>query len=152
VSDGGARFGGSSRLTRRQALKGAGLGIAGLSLSALLEACSRQAASSSSNAEGFDWAAQTKTGSMTFANWPYYIDKKKVNGQATHPSLDAFTEATGIKVDYLEIIQDYASFFGKIEPQLRAGQSTGYDLIVMGYPVTASPTHPARQASATTRI
>jgi len=134
VSDGDAWFGRSSRLTRRQALKGAGLGIAGLSLSAHLEACSRQAASSSGSAESFDWAAQTKTGSMTFANWPYYIDKKKVNGQATHPSLDAFTEATGIKVDYLEIIQDYASFFGKIEPQLRAGQPTGYDLIVMGYP------------------
>ena len=134
MRSGAEGFGYGSRLTRRQVLKGAGLGIAGLSIPGFLEACARQAAVGTSAAAGFDWGAQAKSGSMTFANWPYYIDKKKVNGQVTHPSLDAFTEATGIKVDYLEIIEDYASFFGKIEPQLRTGQSTGYDTIVMGYP------------------
>ncbi len=121
------------RYTRRQVIRGASLGLAGLSLSGLLEACSRQA-SPAAGAETFDWASQKKTGHMVFANWPYYIDKKKVDGQVTHPSLDAFTEATGTQVEYLEIIEDYASFFGKIEPQLRAGASTGYDTIVMGYP------------------
>ena len=75
MSDRGARFGYGSRLTRRQALKGAGLGIAGLSLPAFLEACARQAESSSSAGQGFDWAAQIKSGTLSFANWPYYIDK-----------------------------------------------------------------------------
>ena len=123
----------SRRFTRRQVIRGAGLGLAGLSLPGLLEACSRQAAPGA-GPKTFDWASQKKTGHMVFANWPYYIDKKKVNGEVTHPSLDAFTKATGTEVDYLEIIEDYASFFGKIEPQLRAGASTGYDTIVMGYP------------------
>ncbi|MGH2595356.1 MAG: ABC transporter substrate-binding protein [Actinomycetota bacterium] len=115
-------------------LRGAGLGLAGLSFAGLLEACSTPAAVSTGASPTFDWAAQEKAGQMVFANWPYYIDKKKVNGQVTHPSLDAFTQATGIQVEYLELIEDYASFFGKIEPQLRAGRSTGYDTIVMGYP------------------
>jgi spermidine/putrescine transport system substrate-binding protein len=62
------------------------------------------------------------------------MDKKKVNGEVVHPSLEAFRKDTGITVDYQEVIDDYASFFGKIQPQLAAGQSTGYDLMVMGYP------------------
>ena len=38
---------------------------------------------------------------------------------------------TGIKVTYSEVIQDDDSFFGKIQPQLPAGQSIGYDLMVI---------------------
>jgi spermidine/putrescine transport system substrate-binding protein len=122
------------RVTRRQALRMAGIGLGSLSLSPLLAACHGATGAQTGPSGGFDWSAQKEAGEMVFANWPYYIDKKKVNGVVTHPSLDAFTKATGIKVDYLEIIDDYASFFGKIEPQLRAGQSTGYDVIMMGYP------------------
>jgi spermidine/putrescine transport system substrate-binding protein len=37
-------------------------------------------------------------------------------------------------VNYKEVIQEYDSFFGKLRPVLAAGQDTGWDLIVMGYP------------------
>lgn len=48
-----------------------------------------------------------------------------------HPTLDAFTKRTGIKVTYTEDINDNNEFFGKIKPQLAAGQDTGRDLIVL---------------------
>jgi spermidine/putrescine transport system substrate-binding protein len=64
---------------------------------------------------------------LDFANWPLYIDVK--NGH--HPSLDQFTKATGIKVNYSEPIQDDQSFYAKIAPTLQAGQSLGYDIIVI---------------------
>lgn len=92
---------------------------------------SRGAASSE---KGRDWAAwwkeQPKTDKLVWANWPYYIDTTK-SGNA-HPSIDRFTAKTGIHVTYDEVIQDYASFYGKISPELQAGQATGYDMIMMG--------------------
>ena len=49
-----------------------------------------------------------------------------------HPSLDLFTKDTGIKVNYRgDVIQDVGTYFGKIQPQLAAGQGTGFDLMVM---------------------
>jgi spermidine/putrescine transport system substrate-binding protein len=70
---------------------------------------------------------------VDFANWPIYIDKAKDpnTGERYIPSLRQFTQETGITVTYKEVIQDNPSFFGKLEPQLAAGQSTGWDLIVM---------------------
>jgi spermidine/putrescine transport system substrate-binding protein len=125
------------RLTRRRLLRAAAVGAGSFALAPLLAACSnRQAASggASATSAGFDWASQTKAGQMTFANWPFYMDKKKVGGEVVHPSLEAFEKQAGIQVEYDEVIDDYASFFGKLQPQLDAGRSTGFDLIVMGYP------------------
>ncbi|HYW77062.1 MAG TPA: spermidine/putrescine ABC transporter substrate-binding protein, partial [Gammaproteobacteria bacterium] len=60
---------------------------------------------------------------------PYYIDV--ADKGAKHPSLDDFTKATGIHVKYQEVIQNNAPFYAKIAPVLRAGQATGYDIVVM---------------------
>ena len=73
------------------------------------------------------WAKQKLHHQVNFANWPYYIDV--VGGK--HPSLQHFTQSTGIKVNYTETIQDNASFYSKIRPSLAAHQPTGYDIIVM---------------------
>jgi spermidine/putrescine transport system substrate-binding protein len=73
------------------------------------------------------WARQKLHHKVTFANWPYYIDV----AAGKHPTLQHFTQTTGVKIDYIEAIQDDASFYSKIRPSLAAGQSTGYDLIVM---------------------
>ena len=127
----GGGFGRSRILTRRQLLRSAGVGVAGVSLAAFLAACG---SSSPEKSTAFDWSAQQETGEFTFANWPFYMDKAKVNGETVHPSLERFTKETGIKLDYLEIIDDYASFFAKIKPVIAAGRSTGFDVIVMGYP------------------
>jgi spermidine/putrescine transport system substrate-binding protein len=75
-------------------------------------------------------AAQPLPKTITFSNWPLYIDineKKK-----THPSLLQFQKAhPGTTVRYIEDINDNDTFFGKIEGPLSQGQSVGRDLVVM---------------------
>jgi spermidine/putrescine transport system substrate-binding protein len=116
------------RISRRSALRGAGL----LGASAALAACGVSGTSEGEKPQesGF-WASQTKAGVLNFANWPLYIDVAKVGGKTVHPSLLEFTKQTGIKVNYKEVIQDNDSFLGKITPSLRAGQDTGWDLMVI---------------------
>jgi spermidine/putrescine transport system substrate-binding protein len=64
---------------------------------------------------------------LNFANWPLYIDKAK--GES--PTLIDFTKATDIDVNYDEVIQDNASFFGTIREPLANGDQIDYDLIVV---------------------
>jgi spermidine/putrescine transport system substrate-binding protein len=120
------------RMSRRSALRAGGMGLGGLSLASFLAACGAKGKGPATgpSTAGINWsAAPAKT--LNFANWPLYIDKKKVNGKVVHPSLDMFTQATGIAVNYQEVIQGNASFFGKIQPELAAGKTTGYDIIVI---------------------
>jgi spermidine/putrescine transport system substrate-binding protein len=119
-----------SRVSRRQLLRAGAAGAAGAGLIGLLEACGI-GGSKGTGAENVDWdafwAKQKKTGTLVWANWPYYIDTH----QGDHPSLDLFTKQTGIKVTYEPVIQNNAPFFAKISPQLKAGHSIGYDLMVI---------------------
>jgi len=119
------------RLSRAQFLRGAGAGVAGLAFSGVLAACGVSGTSKKTASSGRDWAAwwkqQSKQGSVSFANWPLYIDTE--NGK--HPSLKQFTKATGITVKYSEPVQDPQSFYAKVSPSLRAGQSIGYDVFVI---------------------
>jgi spermidine/putrescine transport system substrate-binding protein len=116
-------------ITRDQLLRRALAGGAFLSLPNLLAACggsSKKAATTTTTAAG---AGQTMPKSLTFSNWPLYLD---INEKSkTHPSLVAFEKHYGVKVKYLEDINDNDSFFGKIEGPLSQGQSIGRDLIVM---------------------
>ena len=112
------------RLSRSSFLRG---GAAGLGLLALGGAAPAFAADKTDWKAW--WAKQKPTKDLVFANWPYYIDV--TNNGATHPSLDEFTKATGIKVKYLEVIQEIPEFYAKIAPVLKAGQSTGYDIVVI---------------------
>ncbi|WP_369689029.1 spermidine/putrescine ABC transporter substrate-binding protein [Streptomyces sp. Wb2n-11] len=68
--------------------------------------------------------------SLRFANWPLYIDTDDEN-TPRRPTLDAFTERTGISVRYTEEINDNDEFFGKVSPALMNHQETGRDLIVV---------------------
>lgn len=116
------------RLTRRSFLRTAGVWIGS---SWLLAACGGGGAGPSPAPE--EIFRGPPEGQVDFANWPIYIDKAKDpnTGERYIPSLRKFTEATGITVTYKEVIQDNPSFFGKLEPQLAAGQSTGWDIIVI---------------------
>jgi spermidine/putrescine transport system substrate-binding protein len=69
----------------------------------------------------------TLAGQVTFGNWPLYIDIDEDTGD--YPTLVNFTDQTGIQVSYQEDINDNSEFFGKIQPDLAAGHSTGYDVI-----------------------
>ena len=69
----------------------------------------------------------TLAGEVVFGNWPLYIDIDEENGG--YPTLEAFTEQTGIQVSYQEDINDNSEFFGKIQPDLAAGNPSEYDII-----------------------
>ncbi len=78
-------------------------------------------------------AAPTRSGAagdtVTVSNWPLYIDLDEKTKK--RPSIEAFTKKTGIKVKYLEDVNDNNSFYGKVAPLLRRGQSTDRDVIVV---------------------
>src|SRR6266487_3741663 len=121
-----------SRISRRRAMQLGGLSAVSLTLAACGVKGAKKTPNSSavSSAAKSFWDTQTKTGTLDFANWPLYIDVNDKN-KNDHPSIDLFTKQTGIKVKYSEVIQENASFFGKIQPQLAAGQNIGYDIIVI---------------------
>lgn len=68
----------------------------------------------------------TIAGSVSWANWPVYID---IADDGSYPTIDKFRSETGIQVQYHEDINDNSEFFGKIQPDLQAGRPTGYDMI-----------------------
>jgi spermidine/putrescine transport system substrate-binding protein len=117
-----------ARISRRAALQGAGAA----SLAAVLAACGIGSKSQVAAHTNWVWDTATKAGVLDFANWPLYIDSATDSkGRTTYPSLDLFTQQTGIKVNYSEPIQDNDSFFAKVAPTLQQGQSIGYDIIVV---------------------
>ncbi|MET9174592.1 polyamine ABC transporter substrate-binding protein [Streptomyces misionensis] len=67
---------------------------------------------------------------LTWANWPLYIDTDDKNPNR-RPTLEAFGKRAGIRVEYVEEINDNDEFFGKISPALMNHQPTGRDLIVI---------------------
>lgn len=116
------------RLTRRALLRNAGIGLGAVSLGSLLAACAEDRPPS---------FADEPSGIVNFANWPLYIDKVKTpEGRFVRPSLSAFTDATGIQVNYREVITDADTFFQAIEPYLAAGEPTGWDIAVITNGIT----------------
>lgn len=70
------------------------------------------------------WAGKVKNGKLNWASWVGYMEDDRA-------TLKAFTKATGIKVDYKEVINENAEWFGKIDAPLRAGQSIDFDLMIL---------------------
>jgi len=113
------------RFGRRDLLRLSGLSAAGLTLAACgVKGKGKPSASAAPDAVAKFWAGKTKNGHVDFANWPLYMDPKQ-------PELKRFTAETGITVKYQEVIQEMAPWFAKVQPQLSAGQSIGYDLMVI---------------------
>jgi spermidine/putrescine transport system substrate-binding protein len=114
-----------------------GLSAMGLGLTACSIPSSRKSESGASMwgqqraIEAF-WAQHTKpAGTLNFTNWPLYIDILDDKHQNVHPTLEQFTKKYGIKVNYSEDINENDTYYAKIAPLLRAGQSTGADLMVI---------------------
>ncbi len=117
-------------LSRRGFLRGTAASGAVIAGAGVLSACGTPAAkvASANQAATIDRSDTDKI--VNFSNWPSYIDvDDKV--ATDHPTLDQFKKDTGITVSYVEDINDNQTFYAKIQPQLRAGQDTGRDLIVM---------------------
>ncbi|WP_097992761.1 ABC transporter substrate-binding protein [Streptomyces sp. f51] len=117
---------GRGALTRRSLLRASGMGALAVGGIATLGACGIPPAKrADAGLASDDHSAKEKV--LNFSNWTEYMDVSE--DEKSRPSLEAFTERTGIRVKYTEDINDNVEFFGKIKPQLAAGQDTGRDLI-----------------------
>lgn len=119
-------------MTRRQLLRRAAAGGVTLSLPGFLAACGGgggiEAQQPDTGTVEATTVEQVLADSITVSNWPYYIDQ---NDDATSfPTLDQFTEETGVNVNYMEDINSNEEFFGEIQAPLSRGQSIGRDIIV----------------------
>jgi spermidine/putrescine transport system substrate-binding protein len=100
-----------SALSRREFLIRSGaLGVAGVSLPALLAAC---------GGGGGDKA-------LLFDNWPLYIDPSE---DGLVGSVERFSKASGISMTYTESYNDNDEYFAKIQPLLGTGKRIEPDLI-----------------------
>ncbi|MCZ3386022.1 MAG: spermidine/putrescine ABC transporter substrate-binding protein [Actinomycetia bacterium] len=111
-------------LSRRGFLRGVGATGAAAAGASLLAAC------------GSDGDTDTDTGGsdekiLNFANWPLYIDTKRVDGVKAYPTLEAFEEQTGIQVNYSEPVNDNEEYFAKVRPVLAANKDVGVDSFVL---------------------
>ncbi|MFF8597841.1 PotD/PotF family extracellular solute-binding protein [Streptomyces sp. NPDC015232] len=117
---------GRGALSRRSVLRAGGVGALTVGGLASLSACGIPPAKREGNGPAsIDVSAKEKT--VAFSNWTEYMDVSE--DEKSRPTLEAFAKRTGIKVKYTEDINDNVEFFGKIKPQLAAGQDTGRDLI-----------------------
>ncbi|MEV0574365.1 spermidine/putrescine ABC transporter substrate-binding protein [Streptomyces sp. NPDC050392] len=120
---------GRGALTRRSLLRASGLGALAAGGLGTLSACGIPPAKREGDAAVASDDHSAKEKRVNFSNWTEYMDVSE--DEKHRPTLDAFTERTGIKVKYTEDINDNVEFFGKIKPQLAAGQDTGRDLIIV---------------------
>jgi spermidine/putrescine transport system substrate-binding protein len=119
-------------ITRRELLRRAAVGGAALSVPSVLAACG--------GGDGIEGQAGQETEATTsvqrelaqrlvFANWPFYIDVSE-NGKR-RPSLDQFEKETGVRVRYIEEVNDNEEWFGKYQAQLSRGDDIGRDIVVL---------------------
>ena len=114
----------TQELTRRQLLERAAMGGAAITFPGILAACG---SSGSKASEGTTSVEQKLAKTLNFSNWTLYMDTKG----KTFPSLEAFQKKTGVHVNYVEDINDNASFFAKIQGPLSRGQSIDRDIVVL---------------------
>src|SRR5438270_2746150 len=118
----------TEHLTRKQFLHRTAAGGSVLTLPGLLSACGGGGIKGAAHAQTTEHITKKLASTLNFSNWPLYID---VGKNHSHPSLQQFTKQMGVKVNYVEDINDNESFFGKIEGPLSRGQGVHRDIIVM---------------------
>src|SRR5262249_34914137 len=123
-------------VTRRAFLQGSALA----GFAAFLAACGTEGtgtASPSASAEASVAASAEPSvsptplgGNLNFANWIGYIDVSE--DQTTHPTLDKFTAETGVKVNYVEAVDDNETFFTRdLQGPLSQSLPTQWDIFVV---------------------
>ncbi len=95
------------------------------------EAGSSSAADVATSAPAETTAASTGelADTLRISNWTLYIDIDEETNE--RPSLKAFEEEFGVKVEYTEDINSNEEFFGKVQAPLSKGQSIDRDLMVL---------------------
>jgi spermidine/putrescine transport system substrate-binding protein len=120
-------------LTRRQLLERAALGGAALSVPGFLAACGGgggiEGASTTAGATTAAGGAKELADKLTISNWTLYIDIDEETNE--RPTLNQFTEETGVEVDYIEDVNDNDEWFGKNQAALSSGNAIGRDITVL---------------------
>jgi spermidine/putrescine transport system substrate-binding protein len=101
--------------------------VAALSLALGLAACGGGDGGGIEGGGGGEEAETVKlegkpSGSVTISNWPLYIDENTVPD---------FEKATGVKVKYIEDVNENDGFFAKMQPLLAKGESGGRSMFVV---------------------
>ena len=109
---------------RRDFLRLAGLGGVGLAAAACGVGGQGGGEKVTASEAAEFWRGKSQNGRLSWANWVGYVEDDRA-------TLKNFTKATGIEVDYKEVINETSEWFGKINEPLRAGQSIGFDLMVI---------------------
>ncbi|MFJ6781593.1 spermidine/putrescine ABC transporter substrate-binding protein [Streptomyces yangpuensis] len=120
---------GRGALTRRSLLRASGVGALTLGGLSTLAGCGIPPAKREGGTAAASDDHSDREKEINFSNWTEYMDTSE--DEKSRPTLEEFTKRTGIKVKYTEDINDNVEFFGKVKPQLAAGQDTGRDLIVV---------------------
>ena len=117
-----------SRVSRRSVLQ-TGAGVAGMG--ALLAACGTGGTSTgeSTSTGGPVEDVSESDPTVNWANWTLYLDYDDTT--QTYPTLERFTEETGIEATYSEDIEDNDSYYGRVQGQLANGQDIGQDIVTL---------------------
>ena len=117
-------------LTRRELLERAALGGAALTVPGFLAACGGDGIEGAGTTTGTTTAGSKELADkLTMSNWTLYIDIDEKTKK--RPTLDQFTEETGVEVDYIEDVNDNDEWFGKNQAALKAGNAIGRDITVL---------------------
>jgi spermidine/putrescine transport system substrate-binding protein len=115
-----------SKVEQRTVSTGAlAVAVAAIVLALGLSACGGGTIGGGNTGEETTAKGGKATGSLTISNWPGYIDPGK-NGTVAE-----FEKETGVKVDYIEDINENDAFFGKMQPLLEQGESGGRSIYVV---------------------
>ena len=115
-------------ITRRRLVQRGAAGALSVSAIAYLAACGDDKKSSGAGEAKVIPKGEIST-TLTFANWPLYIDVS--DDEKRRPTLDKFQKRYGTKVKYVEEINDNVEFFGKVRQQYARGDSGGRDIHVV---------------------
>jgi spermidine/putrescine transport system substrate-binding protein len=120
-------------ITRRELLRRAALGGVAVSVPSLLAACGGESGiegqATSTSEEAGTTVSKELADQLVFANWPFYIDINEDTNK--RPTLEQFKRDTGVKVRYIEEVNDNEEWFGKYQAQLKAGDDIGRDIVVL---------------------
>lgn len=120
-------------LTRRDLLRRGAVGGAFLTFPALAAACGGgngiEGQADTGGEETTEATDTTLARRLMFSNWPLYIDINEKTKK--RPTIKQFERETGVKVNYIEDVNDNDEWFGKFQAQLSQGQGIGRDLTVL---------------------
>ena len=102
--------------------------VAVLALALGLTACGGGGGGGGDSSDAETAKAGPVKGELTISNWPGYIDPGEDGEEGT---IAEFEKETGVKVKYIEDVNDNEEFEGKLRPQLEQGDSGGRSIFVV---------------------